>query len=58
MITSLRPMPSINKKDEIPFKKMRKYVWHVPFGNDTKNHNGGLIVKIYNDSFQKIVPPW
>jgi hypothetical protein len=26
MITSLRPMPSINKKDEIPFKKMRKYV--------------------------------
>jgi hypothetical protein len=26
MITSLRPMPSIKKKDEITFKKMRKYV--------------------------------
>jgi hypothetical protein len=26
MITSLRPMPSIKKKDDFPFKKMRKYV--------------------------------
>jgi len=26
MITSLRPMPSIKKKDQIPFKKMIKYI--------------------------------
>jgi hypothetical protein len=25
MFTSFKPMPSINKKDEIPFKKMGKY---------------------------------
>ncbi len=50
MITSLKPMPSIEKKDEIPFKKMGKYTLTCTFGNDTKNRNDGLIVKNYNDS--------